>query len=149
MKNCLSLFLFCYCILLLSCSKENGKETTNEYHELKNGDTCLIYKYASSNRINNVEILKNNFFKINTNLFRVNNQDYRIDSIQTFYESNKLEISPMITSGIEYPFNTLKIKNAVSLTNDSIVGEYYNAWSYNSPKRVYVPDSGIFIIKIK
>jgi hypothetical protein len=106
-------------------------------------------KYFNKYHYINIEILKNNFFRINANFFRINNQDYRIDSIQTFDESNKLEISPMITSGIEYPFNTVKIKNAISLTNDSIVGEYYNAWSYNSPKRIYVPDSGIFIIKIK
>ena len=137
-------------LLFLSCTKKNKDIANNStYHELKNGDTCLVYKYAFSNRINNIEILKNNFFRINANFFRINNQDYRIDSIQTFDESNKLEISPMITSGIEYPFNTVKIKNAISLTNDSIVGEYYNAWVFNTSQRVYLPDSGIFIIKIK
>ncbi len=141
--------LFPILLLLFSCAKEKAHETINEYHELKNGETCLVYKYSFSNSINNIEILENNFVKIYTDFFTINDQNFRIDSIQTFYGSNKLKISPMITSGIENPYNTIKIKNAISLTNDSIVGEYYNAWSYNSPKRIYVPDSGIFIIKIK
>ncbi len=142
--------IFCIIFAQFSCSKDNKISNSNgEYHELKNGDSCIVYKYAFSPRINNIQIISNNFFKITNNFFKIYNQDYSIDTIQTFLGTNKMAISPMITSGVKYPFNTLHVRNAISLTNDSIVGEYYNAWSYNSPQRVYVPDSGIFVIKIK
>lgn len=143
-------FIFCIIFAQFSCSKDNKISNSNgEYHELKNGDSCIVYKYAFSPRINNIQIISNNFFKITNNFFKIYNQYYSIDTIQTFLGTDKVFISPYSYGGYRDSFTTLHVRNAKSLTNDSIVGEYYNAWSYNSPQRVYVPDSGIFVIKIK
>lgn len=136
-------------IILIGCTKENGKETTNEYFKLKNGEICLIYQFTY--RTYTFDNTNNSYFfkKINDNLYRIDGPFFHIDSLQSIPNSNLVEITPFIYNRYSSKYDLKCIRNAKSLTNDSIVGEYYNAWVYNTSQRVYLPDSGIFVIKIK
>ncbi|MFZ4799732.1 MAG: hypothetical protein ACOYMA_19725 [Bacteroidia bacterium] len=148
MKNLAIIFSIIFA--QFSCSKDNKISNSNgEYHELKNGETCLIYQFTyltyTFDNTNNSYLFK----KIKDNLYRIDGLFFHIDSIQTIPNSNLVFMTPFIYNRYSSKYDLSCIRNAKSLSNDSIVGEYYNAWVYNTSQRVYVPDSGIFIIKIK
>ncbi len=137
-------------LLFLACTKENKDIANNgTYHELKNGEICLIYQFTYLTYTFDNSNNSYTFKKVKDNLYKIDGPYFHIDSLLTLPKSNNVIISPFIYNRYNSKYDLSCIRNAKILTNDSIVGEYYNAWVFNTSQRVYLPDSGIFIIKIK
>ena len=147
MLKSISILIFIF--LISSCEKEKTFETKEEYHELIDGNICLIYLISYSTRINNTEIISNYFNKKSNQMYFISNNFYSIDSIQTLLGSNQVLISPLYYRDKSNIYTTSHIRKAISLTSDSIIGEYYNSYYYSHIDRWYHPDSGFFAIKIK
>ena len=64
-----TLKILIFIFLISSCEKEKTIETKEEYHELINGSTCLIYLFAYSTRTNNTEIISNYFNKKSNHMY--------------------------------------------------------------------------------
>lgn len=135
--------------LISSCEKEKTIDTKEEYHELKNGEICLIYQFTYLTYTFDNSNNSYTFKKVKDNLYKIDGPYFHIDSLLTLPKSNNLIISPFIYNRYNSKYDLSCIRNAKILTNDSIVGEYYNAWVFNTSQRVYLPDSGVFVIKIK
>jgi hypothetical protein len=145
--------------VLTNCTKE-PEDTNLELHKLKEGTICYFYrisrvtKHVDSQGYDSIFKVKKGLYK-----YKVVSERYLIDTIQLFKGSNNIYISRQRVNPVYYPIHDTEnynwgklfeadFKNAHLVTEDSIVGQYYNTHYYNSGERKAVPDSGIFAIKI-
>lgn len=137
-----------YLILLLLCGCSKQPNINGVYKELKAGDSCLIYQFTYIDYKISNGIVGYSFAMFSNNHYKIDGFVEYIDSIVTVPNSDKVIISPL-TSKKFVKENKRYIRNAKSLTNDSIVGEYYGDSVFSHIKRIYLKDSGIFVTKIK
>ncbi len=147
-------------ILLFSLATSCGKEKTSEeepkgvYHELKTG-SCSIYRmsYLRSMDRGGGDTIR----KLSENLYTYKSitGQYFIDTIMAFNSTDKLYMSKYYNKFYTDPNDTMAkyytkyFRNSRTITSDSIVTEYYNAYGWNAGTRTFYKDSGLIAIKVE
>jgi hypothetical protein len=145
-------------VLLLHCTKPTEPEKEN-LPLLRTGNGGRLHKLSYVKKTD-YQVF-DSFVKMSENEFRLVGllEEYKIEHIQLFKGTNKITLSKYIFNEAKYPnydsaffanshLYDMNFRNSRVVTEDSIVGEYYNTHYYNSMERKAVPDSGIFAIKI-
>jgi hypothetical protein len=145
--------------MLTNCTKDPDY-TNLEVPKLKDGTICRFFQTSYVTKGSDSRGY-DSIFKVKDGLYRykIVNEDYLIDTILFYRETRNVYISKQKVNPDYYSpqdterYNWVKLfemdfKNVRIVTEDSIVGQYYNSHYYNSMERKAVPDSGIFAIKI-
>lgn len=143
-------------ILLIGFScKKNPELEEHSYHELIEGRIVYIYylHYFGYNDFRNNELTGiYNFFvreKNSYSLIDSFNRVLKIDTIILNPDNDEVTISKLTNIyAFKDPHYEVYFKNARTISEDSIVGEFYDAFIYDSPNRKWIPTYGKFAMKI-
>lgn len=150
--------VFLFGLFSLSCSRD--EEINQELPSLKEGVVCYFYQISYVTDYDDARGY-DSIFKIQPGLYtyKVITGRYLIDTIQLYKGSNNVYISKQRINPEYYASEDsatiswgklfeMSYRKSKIVTSDSIVGEYYNTYGYNTSNRQLFRDSGIFAIKI-
>ena len=142
-------------LAVIACKKDPELEE-HKHHELIEGRMVYIYyfHYFGYNDFRNNEFIGiHNFIKNGYNNYALVdsfNRILKIDSIILNPNNDQVTISKLTNIyAFKDPHYEIYFKNARTISEDSIVGEFYDAFVYSSPNRIWIPTYGKFAMKIK
>jgi hypothetical protein len=142
-------------LAVIACKKAPELEE-HKYHELIEGRMVYFYFYHNAgfqyHWDTDAKGIKN-FIKKEKNIYSLVdsfNRILKIDSIILNPNNDQVTISKLTDIyAFKDPHYEIYFKNARTISEDSIVGEFYDAFVYSSPNRIWLPTYGEFAMKIK
>ena len=134
----------------VACKKDPEIED-HKYHELIEGKSVSIIFYHNSGYVEN-QGTGNFLSRMSKNNYRLElktgNPYKKIDTIALTYGTNVIFLSRLkLLSGNDIHYEC-SFKNAFSASEDSIYGQFYDDYLYNTNTRQWIPTSGTFAMKI-
>jgi hypothetical protein len=142
-------------LAVIACKKAPELEE-HKYHELIEGRMVYFYFYHNAgfqyHWDTDAKGIKN-FIKKEKNIYSLIdsfNQIQKIDSIILNPNNDQVTISKLTNIyTFKDPHYEIYFKNVRTISEDSIVGEFHDAFIYSSPNRIWIPTYGKFAMKIK
>ena len=137
-------------LAVVACKKAPELEE-HKYHELIEGKSVSIMLYHNAGYKENQG--SGNFLsRISKNKYQLDlktgNPNRKIDTITLLDGTDKILLSKLkLTSGNDVHYEC-SFKNAFSVSEDSIYGEFYDDYLYNTNTRQWIPSHGTFAMKI-
>jgi hypothetical protein len=144
-------------LVLLGCTacKKDPELQEHKYHELIEGRIVYFYFYHNAgfqyHWDTDAKGIKN-FIKKEKNIYSLVdsfNRILKIDSIILNTNNDQVTIS-MLTDiyAFKDPHYEIYFKNARTISEDSLIGEFYDAYFYIASTRQWIPTQGTFAMKI-
>ena len=129
--------------------KKDPEVKVNNYHELIEGRKVIFNFYHSSGYQSIYGIF--NFIKNEENRYSLigdQGQLYKVDSVILNPNNDNVSLSKIRHYYSNDPHYETYFKNAHTLSEDSIIGEFYDAYYYVTTTRQWIPTHGTFAMKI-
>ncbi len=142
-------------ILIIAACKKDPEIEEHQYHELIEGSMAYFYFYHNAgfqyHWDTDAKGIKN-FIKKEKNIYSLIDSFSRIQKIDSIIlnpKNDQVTLSKLTSIyAFKDPHYEIHFKNARTLSEDSIVGEFYDAFVYSSPNRIWLPTHGTFAMKI-
>jgi hypothetical protein len=144
-------------LAVIACKKAPELEE-HKYHELIEGKSVYIYffhysgyvEYRNSDYLRLryfTRVSKNQYTTLDSTTFILRS---KIDTIQLYENTDQVTLTKLVDRNFTNdPHYHRYFKNARTISEDSLVGEFYDAFVYSSPNRIWLPTYGEFAMKIK
>lgn len=143
-------------LLFIACKKDPELEE-HKYHELIEGKSVDIYFFHYSGYVEyrNSDYLRLRYFtRVSKNQYKTLDSTTfilrsKIDTIQLYENTDQVTLTKLVDRNFTNdPYYHRYFKHARTISEDSLVGEFYEAFIYSSPNRIWLPTYGTFAMKI-
>lgn len=139
-------------LLFIACKKDPEVK----FHELKEGKHVTISWYHYNGLVDtrdaNDNYYTNTISKVSKNQYQLtlnySTKYEKIDSIILHEGSDRVTLSMLHRTDIVGDVLNMRFKNARTISEDSLVGEFYDAYYYDPTNRKWIPTHGTFAMKI-